>query len=86
MVKTSLVERKPYVLETPIGSQITLRRKSTIKTMTPDLKIPEYIFGGKQLMATDRMRRPSEIAQMRARHFKLLFSAPPGKDTSHTAS
>jgi len=30
IVKTSLAERKPYVLETPIGSQIRQNMKSTI--------------------------------------------------------
>jgi hypothetical protein len=47
MVKTSFAERKPYVLETPIGSQMTHRKKSSMITMIPNLKIPEYIFGGK---------------------------------------
>jgi hypothetical protein len=47
IVKTSLAERKPYVFETPIGSQTTQRKKSSIMIAIPNLKIPEYILGGK---------------------------------------
>jgi hypothetical protein len=47
MVKTSLAERNPYVFDTPMGSQITQRKKSNIRTAIPNLKILEYILGGK---------------------------------------
>jgi hypothetical protein len=47
MVKTSFAERKPYVFDTPIGSQIRHRKKSSIMIAIPNLKIPEYILGGK---------------------------------------
>jgi hypothetical protein len=45
-VKTSWAERKPYVFETPIGSQITQRKKSSIMMAMPNLKMLEYTLGG----------------------------------------
>jgi hypothetical protein len=47
MVNTSLALRNPYVLETPIGSQITQRKKSSIIRPTASLKMAEYIRGGR---------------------------------------
>jgi hypothetical protein len=47
IVKTSLADRKPYVFETPIGSHTAQRKKSSIMMAIPNLKIPEYILGGK---------------------------------------
>jgi hypothetical protein len=85
MVKTSLADRKPYVCETPTGSQMTQRMKSSIMMEIPNLNTPEYIFGGKRFMTTDRMRILSDIAQISVRHFALSFPTPPGKDTSQTA-
>jgi len=41
MVQTSFAERKPYVLETPIGSQIKQRRKSIIMRPMENLKTEE---------------------------------------------
>jgi hypothetical protein len=52
-------------------------------TKIPNLNMTEYIFSGKQFMRMDIMRRPSDIAQIRAGHFALSFPEPPGKDTSH---
>jgi hypothetical protein len=46
MVKTSLAERKPNVLETPIGSHMTQRKKSSSRTPTETLKTAEYTLGG----------------------------------------
>lgn len=47
IVKTSLAERKPYVLCVAMGSQIKHRKKSTIINPTENLKTLEYHRGGK---------------------------------------
>ena len=57
--------------------------KSSIMTKIPNLNMTEYIFSGKQFMRMDIIRRPSDIAQIRAGHFALSFPEPLGKDTSH---
>lgn len=41
MVKTSLADRKPYVFETPIGSHIRHRKKSSMMIKIEKRKIAE---------------------------------------------
>jgi ATP-dependent helicase/DNAse subunit B len=47
IVNTSLADLKPYVLDTPIGSQIKQRRKSTNIKHIENLNTFEYTRGGK---------------------------------------
>jgi hypothetical protein len=47
MVKTSFAERKPYVWETPMGSQIRQRKKSNIISNIEIRKNKEYRRGGR---------------------------------------
>jgi len=46
-VNTSFAERKIYVLETPMGSQIRQRKKSSIKMKREMRKTREYSRGGR---------------------------------------
>jgi hypothetical protein len=46
-VKTSFAGLKPYVFDTPIGSQMRQRKKSSIMRRTEKRKNLEYIRGGR---------------------------------------
>ena len=47
VVNASLAVRKPYVRETPIGSQTTHNKKSTMYKRMENRNTPEYHFGGR---------------------------------------
>ena len=47
IVKTSLADRKPYVFETPMGSHMRHRKKSSIKIKIEKRKTAEYNLGGR---------------------------------------
>ena len=70
-MNTSFAVRNPYVLDTPMGSQMRHRRKSTKYNPTENLNTNEYILGGRWFMAMASTKIPSEMAQMRARHLTL---------------
>lgn len=44
VVNASLAVRNPYVLETPMGSQMTHNKKSSMIRKMENLKIREYHF------------------------------------------
>lgn len=47
LVKTSFAEQKPYVLETPIGSNMMVRTKSNIMKTVDNRRKREYKRGGR---------------------------------------
>lgn len=77
-VKTHLALWNPYVLETPIGSQTTVKRRSSAMMIADALKIQANLRGEIRLDAIAMIRKTSETAHCTARNLMLDGSSPPG--------
>ena len=78
-MKTNSADWKPYVWLTPIGSQMTVRRKSSAMMMADALKIHANRRGDMRLDRIVMRRNTSATAHSMARNLTLVLSRPPGK-------